>query len=50
MLDEIQSKTMHKGEEDDRQWKKNLLSFLEIHPVQKELLPSHKLRDHAYES
>ena len=28
---------------------KNLQSFLEISPVQKEELPSHKLRDHAYE-
>ena len=28
---------------------KNLLSFLEIIPKQKEDLPSHKLRDHAYE-
>ena len=28
---------------------KNLQSFLEISPVQKEALPSHKLRDHAYE-
>ena len=28
---------------------KNLLSFLEISPVQKEVLPSHKLQDHAYE-
>ena len=28
---------------------KNLQSFLEISPVQKEDLPSHKLRDHAYE-
>ena len=28
---------------------KNLQSFLEISPVQKEVLPSHKLRDHAYE-
>ena len=27
----------------------NLQSFLEISPVQKEDLPSHKLRDHAYE-
>ena len=27
----------------------NLQSFLEISPVQKEVLPSHKLRDHAYE-
>ena len=29
--------------------RKNLQSFLEISPVQKEDLPSHKLRDHAYE-
>ena len=28
---------------------KNLQSFLEISPVQKEGLPSHILRDHAYE-
>ena len=28
---------------------KNLQSFLEISPVQKILLPLHKLRDHAYE-
>ena len=28
---------------------KNLQSFLEISPWQKEDLPSHKLRDHAYE-
>ena len=28
---------------------KNLGSFLEISPVQKEILPSHKLQDHAYE-
>ena len=28
---------------------KNLQSFLEISPVQKEDLPSHKLRDHAYQ-
>ena len=28
---------------------KNLLNFLEISPMQKEVLPSHKLRDHAYE-
>ena len=28
---------------------KNLQSFLEISPVRKEDLPSHKLRDHAYE-
>ena len=28
---------------------KNQKSFLEVSPVQKEDLPSHKLRDHAYE-
>ena len=28
---------------------KNLKSFLEISPVQKEVLLSHKLKDHAYE-
>ena len=28
---------------------KNLQNFLEISPMQKEVLPSHKLRDHAYE-
>ena len=28
---------------------KNLQSFLEISPMEKEELPSHKLRDHAYE-
>ena len=26
---------------------KNLQSFLEIQPVQKEVLPSHELQDHA---
>ena len=28
---------------------KNLQSFLEISPMQKEILLLHKLRDHAYE-
>ena len=28
---------------------KNLESFLEIIPVQKEVFPLHKLQDHAYE-
>ena len=28
---------------------KNLQSFLEISPVQKEVLLSHKLQDHVYE-
>ena len=28
---------------------KNLQSFLEISPVQKEVFPSHKLQYHAYE-
>ena len=64
MLDEIESKTMHKDEEDIDRGKrskalsevkqvenisKNLQSFVEISPVQKEVLLSHKLRDHAYE-
>ena len=29
--------------------RKNMQSFLEISPMQKEDLPSHKLQDHAYE-
>ena len=54
MLDEIESNTEHKAEE----WSeikpvenisKNLQSFLEKSPVQKEVLLSHKLRDHVYE-
>ena len=64
MLDEIESKTIHKDKEGDQQRgksktlsevkpveniSKNLQSFLEISPVQKILLPLHKLRDHAYE-
>ena len=28
---------------------KNLQSFLEVSPVEKEVLLSHKLQDHAYE-
>ena len=28
---------------------RNLQNFVEITPVQKEVLPSHKLGDHAYE-
>ena len=28
---------------------KNLQNFIEISPVQIEVLPSHKLQDHAYE-
>ena len=28
---------------------KNLQSFVEIIPMQKEVLPSHKLREYAYE-
>ena len=28
---------------------KNLHSFLEISPVQKDVLPSHELQDHGYE-
>ena len=65
MLDEIESKTVHKDEEGDgcgikrsktlseakpvKNVIKNLQSFLEIIPLQKEFLLSHKLQDHAYE-
>ena len=64
MLHEISSKTMHKDEEGDRQRKKkeglndvkqveninkNPQSFLEIDPMQKEVLPSYKVQEHAYE-
>ena len=64
MLDEIESKTVHKGKEGDRYRKKsktlsevkpvkniskNLQSFVEISPMQKEVLPLYKLEDHAYE-
>ena len=63
MLDEIESKTVHKVEEGDRGERsktlsdvkpvkninKNLQRFPEISPVQKEVLLSHKLRDNAYE-
>ena len=50
MLDEIESKTVHKDEEGNRYISKNPQSFLEISPVQKEVLSSHELQDHAYES
>ena len=64
MLDEIDSKTVNEDEDGDQQRKKsktlseekpvkkiskNLQSFLEIRLVQKEVLLSHKLKDHAYE-
>ena len=64
MLDEIEPKTVRKDKEGDDRGKrsktlsevkpvenrsKNLQSFLEICPMQKEVLTSHKLRDHAYE-
>ena len=64
MLDEIESKTVHKAEKVIDRGKrsktlsevkpvknisKNLQSFQEISSVQKEVLPSHKLQDHAYE-
>ena len=57
MLDEIESKkVIDRGKRSKtlREIKpvenvsKNLQSFLEVSPVQKEVL-SHKLRDHAYE-
>ena len=62
MLDEIGSKTVQNDRESDQPRKKtlseiklvenvskNLKSFLEITPVQKKVLISHKLQDHAYE-
>ena len=33
----------------DENISKNLQIFLEVNPVQKEVLPLHKLQDHAYE-
>ena len=63
MLDKIESKAVHKDKEGDRKWKKkqdsevkpvknkskNLLSFLEISSVQKEVLLPRNLWDHMYE-
>ena len=64
MLDEIESKIVHKEEEMIDRGKrnktlseakpvenisKNLQSFLERSQVQKEVPPSHKLQDHTYE-
>ena len=63
ILDEIESKTVDNGKEGDRGKRsktlsevkpvKNIIkdwqSFLEISPVQKEVLLWHKLLDHAYE-
>ena len=65
MLDEIESKSVHKDKDKvinigKRSMtlsevkrvgniSKNLQSFLEISPMQKEVLLEHKLRDHAYE-
>ena len=64
-LDEIESKTTHKYKEGaiDRGKRsktlrevkqvenksKNLQSFLKVSFMKKEVLPSHKLQDHAYE-
>ena len=63
MLDEIESKTVLKDEEGDGYRKrsktlsevkplknisKNPQSFLEVRPMQKEVLTSHKLQDHPY--
>ena len=42
------SKTLSEAEQ-IKNISKNLQSFLEISHVKKEALPSHKLRDHAYE-
>ena len=62
MLDQIESKTVQKDEEGDRGKRsktmsevklaenvsKNEQSFIEISPVQKKVLPLHKLQNHAY--
>ena len=62
MLDETESKTIMMKKVIDRGKRSKTLSevklfeniswnlqiFLEIHPLQKEVLLSHKLRDHAY--
>ena len=42
------SKTMSEVKPDEN-ISKNPLSFLEISTMQKEVLPSHKLQDYAYE-
>ena len=61
MLDEMESKTKHKDEEGDRGKRSMTLSEVkpvgnisknpqkEISPMQKEVLPSHKLQGHAYD-
>ena len=58
MLDEIESKAIKRIEKRRKilsevkpvkNISKNLQSFLEISSVQKEVLLSNKLRDHAYE-
>ena len=63
MLAKIESKTVHKDEVINRGKRiktlsevkrfknisKNPQTFLEISPVEKEVLLSHKLQDHAYE-
>ena len=64
MLDEIASKlctkkmvVINRGKRSDKpnevkpnkNINKNPQSFLEIRPVQKEVRPSHKLQDHAYQ-
>ena len=64
MLDEIESNTVHKEKGRDQRGKrsktlskvkpvenisKNLQSFLQISPMQKEVIPLHKLQNHAHE-
>ena len=63
MLAKMESKTMHKDEVINRGKRsktlsevkrvenisKNLQTFLEISPMEKQVLLSHKLQDHAYE-
>ena len=63
MLAKMESKTVHKDEVINRGKRsktlsevkrvenisKNLQTFLEISPMEKQVLLSHKLQDHAYE-
>ena len=62
MSDKLASKTVHKDEEDDRKRQKALTevkpveninknpqSFQEINPIQKKVLSSYKVQEHACE-
>ena len=49
MIDRGKRSKMVNEEKPVKNLSKNPQSFLEISPVQKEVLPLHKLQDHAYE-